>query len=100
MAFAFHPHAAEEELASFCAADRFDGFDRGDLDTPAFVNDARVIGRMRSAAGRRVEIIESTSNFDTLFFCQVDGQIVGELHDERGPATAAARLLLADRQPS
>lgn len=74
--------------------DRFAGFDRGDRNEDPNDDGFVVVGRMRDARGRKVEIVEAWFRSETTFAVFVDGELV-DLHDTFEDARVAARKLLA-----
>jgi hypothetical protein len=68
---------------------RWDGFCRGDTDSEADCG-SKVIGRLTSDGGYKVEIIESWYRYDTDFDVFVDGNRVHST-DDRAKAIVVAR---------
>lgn len=79
----------EEHLAhSTPCASRWDGFDRGDTDF-TIDSGSKVIGRMTSGGGYKVEIIEYWSGYDTDFEVLVDGKRVHSTENHASAITVA-----------
>ena len=71
---------------------RWDGFDRGDTDS-TIDSGSKVIGRLTSGGGYKVEIIEYWSGYDTAIEVLVDGKRVHSTQ-ERDNAIVVARWWL------
>lgn len=81
----------EEHLASLPDNSRWDGFDRGDIGQEEDLNQgSRVIGRMTSGGGYRVEITEFWCDDWTFFEVSIDGDRVHST-EERANAIIVAR---------
>ena len=81
----------EEHLAhSAPCTSRWDGWDRGDT-TIEVDQGSKVIGRMTSGGGYKVEIIEHWAGRDTYFEVLVDGKQVHWTDDDRTKAVVVAR---------
>jgi hypothetical protein len=81
----------EEHLASQPDNSRWDGFDRGDAGREEDLDQgSRVIGRMASGGGYRVQITEFWYSGNTDFEVSVDGRRVHSTED-RANATVVAR---------
>jgi len=76
---------------SYNRADKFAGFDRGDLGRDDDAAGRTVIGRMTNGAGQRVVIVEEFSGFDTFHAVEVDGARVFFEEDNRERAVIVAR---------
>ena len=97
----FAQHQEEVDFAnSYHPADRFAGFDRGDaggIDVDQCDVGDRVIGRLASRAGQRVEIVETYCDDVSWFSVRIDGERVTELFDDRARAAVVARWWVAGR---
>lgn len=82
----------EEHLAHSAPCNsRWDGWDRGDTATDfETAHGSRVIGRMTSGGGYKVEITEFWWRYDTHFEVSVDGRRVHST-DDRAKAIVVAR---------
>jgi len=80
----------EEHLASQPDNSRWDGFCRGDIGNDDVDQGSKVIGRMTSGGGFRVEITEFWWSDWTFFEVTIDGRRVHSTED-RGNAIIVAR---------
>ena len=92
----FAQYQEEVDFAnSYNPADKFAGFDRGDLgraDFGACDVGTRVIGRMTSGGGYRVIIVESYCDDDSFFEVSIDGKRVHSTGDRAQAITVAASI--------
>lgn len=88
----FNSHYEEHLAHSAPCASRWDGFDRGDTgrDVDHCDQGQRVIGRMTSGGGYRVEIIETWCDDLLDYEVRIDGKCVHTAED-RAQAVAVAR---------
>ena len=85
----------EEHLSSQPDNSRWDGFCRGDSNAADDLDQGqRVIGRMTSGGGYRVEIVECWNGDDVFFEVLVDGNRVHSA-DDRADAIIVGRWWMA-----
>lgn len=75
------------------AHDRFDGFDRGDLDSDDDEPGYQVIGRMRCPQGV-VEIVKTWCRLETFWFVTLNGASASEWLEDHGAAVRIGRAIL------
>lgn len=82
----------DEYEAAYNYVDRFQGFDRGDLDDNDYPDQGqRVIGRMTNGAGQRVLIVEQYCDDMRNYQIFVGGNCVFDNSEDRTRAIRVAR---------
>ena len=84
----------EQDYSASARYDRFQGFDRGDLDRNECNTGEVVIGRMYCFHGK-VEIVETYCEYDSWFYVRVNGKAVTEWFDNKEQAVIVGRWWIA-----